>query len=105
MPRHDGRKRRVTALVYDVEAYRAVFDAVRQRYPGLEFELKTRESLGADPAALVRELSAPWTPIGVFPINLRELNSLVERGWVRDLKPALPPQTLARYAPTAIELC
>src|SRR5690242_15980404 len=98
MPRHAGRKRRVTALVYDVEAYQEVFDAVGQRHPGLEFELKTRQSLGPDPAALVRELSAPWTSICIFPINLREMNSLVERGWIRDLGPALPPQSRARYA-------
>src|SRR5437870_223903 len=100
MPRSVVRKRRVTALIYDVESYRAVFDPIRQRYPDLEWDIRTRNSLGADSTnALMRELASPWTSISIFPIHLREMSSLIERGWLREVGGALPPQTRARYAP------
>lgn len=106
MARSAVRKRRVTALVYDVPSYNGIFEPIRRRYPDVEWDIRTRESLGDDPtAALVRELQSPWTSLSIFPIHLREMDSLIERGWLRTVDAALPPHARSRYAPAVLELC
>lgn len=106
MARPAVRKRRVVAWVFDVAAYNAVFEPLRKRYPDIEFELRSRGSLGEDhTAVLMRELQAPWTPLSIFPIHLREMDSLFERGLLRNVDAALEPDVRARYAPTVVDLC